>query len=76
MVKNPYLKVLVMEGYYDLATPFYAADYTIDHLDLSSTYRKNISTATYDSGHMVYIDTNSHAKMKKDLINFMEKSLP
>ena len=76
MVKNPYLKVLVMEGYYDLATPFYAADYTIDHLDLSPTYRKNFSVATYDSGHMVYIDTNSHAKMKKDLINFMEKSLP
>jgi len=76
MVRNPYLKVLVMEGYYDLATPFYAADYTVDHLDLSPTYRKNISVATYDSGHMVYIDANSHNKMKKDLVNFMDKSLP
>src|SRR5438105_91618 len=51
IVKNPYLKVLVMEGYYDLATPFYAADYTMDHLDLNPNYRKNISFATYDSGH-------------------------
>jgi len=76
IVKNPYLKVLVMEGYYDLATPFYAADYTMDHLDLNPNYRKNLSFATYDSGHMVYIETNSHAKMKKDLVTFMEKSLP
>ena len=76
LVKNPYLKVLVMEGYYDLATPFYAADYSMDHLDLAPTYRKNISFSTYDSGHMVYIDTNSHAKMKSDQVNFMEKSLP
>jgi len=76
IVKNPYLKVLVMEGYYDLATPFYAADYTMDHLDLNPNYRKNISFATYDSGHMVYIEANSHAKMKKDLVTFMEKSLP
>jgi carboxypeptidase C (cathepsin A) len=76
MVKNPYLKVLVMEGYYDLATPFYAADYTMDHLDLTSTYRKNISFARYDSGHMVYIETSSLIKMKKDLVAFMESAMP
>ena len=76
LVKNPYLKVLVMEGYYDLATPFYAADYSMDHLDLAPTYRKNLSFAAYNSGHMVYIDSNSHAKMKADQVNFMEKSLP
>ena len=46
IVKNPYLKVLVMEGFYDLATPFYAADYTVDHLNLGPQYRKNISFAT------------------------------
>ena len=50
IVKNPYLKVLVMEGFYDLATPFYAADYTVDHLNLSPQYRKNISFATYGAG--------------------------
>jgi carboxypeptidase C (cathepsin A) len=76
LVKNPYLKVLVMEGYYDLATPFYAADYSMDHLNLAPAYRKNISFATYDSGHMVYVDSNMHAKMKSDQVNFMEKSLP
>jgi carboxypeptidase C (cathepsin A) len=76
MVKNPYLKVLVMEGYYDLATPYYAANYSVDHLDLAPEYRKNISYATYEAGHMVYVDNTSHAKMKRDLVEFMQKCLP
>jgi carboxypeptidase C (cathepsin A) len=75
LVKNPYLKVLVMEGYYDLATPYAAANYSIDHLDLGPDYRKNVSFATYESGHMVYIESGSHAKMKRDLVEFMERSL-
>ena len=75
MIKNPYMKILVMEGYYDLATPFAAADWTMDHLDLDSKYRQNVSYATYNSGHMVYIDRAEHDKMKKDLVNFMEKCL-
>ncbi len=74
LTKNPYLKVLVMEGYYDLATPYAAANYTFDHLDLPPDYRKNISYATYESGHMVYVDGPSGAKMKKDLVEFMERS--
>jgi carboxypeptidase C (cathepsin A) len=76
LVKNPYLKVLVMEGYYDLATPYYAANYSIDHLDLGPDYRKNISFATYEAGHMVYVDSASHVKMKRDLMEFMRKCLP
>jgi carboxypeptidase C (cathepsin A) len=75
MVKNPYLKVLVMEGYYDLATPYAAANYSIDHLDLGPEYRKNVSFATYESGHMVYVESGAHAKMKRDLVEFMERSL-
>jgi carboxypeptidase C (cathepsin A) len=75
IVKNPYLKVLVMEGLYDLATPFYAADYTIDHLDLSPQYRKNISFATYGAGHMVYLPADGLKKMKNDEAGFMDKAL-
>jgi len=75
IVKNPYLKVLVMEGFYDLATPFYAADYTIDHLNLSPQYRKNISFATYEAGHMVYLPTDGLKKLKRDEAGFMDKSL-
>jgi carboxypeptidase C (cathepsin A) len=76
ITKNKYLKVLVMQGYYDLATPFYAAEYSMDHLDLSPEYRKNLSFSTYDAGHMVYVDTDSLAKFKRDLASFIDKSLP
>jgi len=75
MIKNPYMKILVLEGYYDLATPFAAANWTMDHLNLDAKYRQNVSFATFNSGHMVYIDRAEHDKMKKDLVDFMEKCL-
>lgn len=74
MVKDHYLRILNMEGYYDLATPYLAAWYTFDHLDLPPEYRKNISHAQYESGHMVYLDSKAHAKLKRDFANFIEET--
>jgi carboxypeptidase C (cathepsin A) len=67
MAKNKFLKVMAMEGMYDLATPFYASTYTFQHLRLNADYRKNISFADFKSGHMVYTDAVASAEMKRAL---------
>jgi len=73
MIKDPYLKVQVMEGYYDLATPYYAANFTMNHMDLPPSYRKNIQYATYDSGHMVYLNIKALAKLQTDYEHFIDE---
>ncbi len=75
MAKNPYMKVFVAAGYYDMATPFYAAEYTISALNLDSTLRKNVSFAYYESGHMMYIEKRSLKKLKDDAAFFIQQSL-
>ncbi|HKR86326.1 MAG TPA: hypothetical protein VJS37_19350 [Terriglobales bacterium] len=75
IVRNPFLKILVMEGYYDLATPYYGANFTMQHLDLSEKFRSQVSYATYDAGHMVYLPTDQLKKMKSDESKFVEGAL-
>jgi carboxypeptidase C (cathepsin A) len=73
--KNPYMKVLVAEGWYDEATPLLAIEYTLAHMGLAPEARKNISTAQYPAGHMVYIQTQSLNKLKQDVVSMMQQAL-
>jgi carboxypeptidase C (cathepsin A) len=68
------MKVLVQQGYYDLATPHLATEYFIDHMDITDDQRKNISIAYYEAGHMMYIHEPSLVKYKEDLAGFVRDS--
>jgi carboxypeptidase C (cathepsin A) len=76
MVKNPYMKVMVAASYFDLATPYYAVEYTFSHMGLSPEMHKNISWDFYQAGHMLYIDSDSHSKLKHDFTEFLSSALP
>jgi len=71
MKTNPNLKVFLNGGYYDLATPYYAADYEMHHLPIPSTLEKNISYAWYPSGHMVYAHEESLKELHDNVAKFI-----
>lgn len=75
LVENPYLRVMVAEGYYDLATPFFEVEYTLDHLQLEPQYQNHIVQRHYESGHMIYISTPSRDKLTADVKAFMASCL-
>lgn len=73
--KNPSMKVFVASGYYDLATPYYATKYTLNHMGLDPSMAKNVSTGEYEAGHMMYIAVEELAKLKKDVAGFIKAAL-
>ena len=70
MAKNKDLKVWVICGYFDLATPFFAAEWVYDHIFLEPEYQKNLSFTYYPSGHMIYLHEPSLAQFRKDAENW------
>lgn len=75
LIQNPHLKVLVANGYYDLATPFFAAEYVADHLGVDRSLLGNISMTYYEGGHMMYLHEESRAKLRADLVAYFEETL-
>lgn len=75
MHANPHLRVLIMSGRYDLATPYFASDYTISHMQLDPAVRGNIRSASYDAGHMMYVREADLAKFREDYLRLMEEAL-
>lgn len=75
MINNPFMKVWIANGYYDMATPYYATRYTVDHMFLPPEIEKNILMTYYEAGHMMYIDTPSLKKFTQDFNSFIEKAI-
>lgn len=73
--QNPHLKLLSMNGYYDMATPFFGTEYDISHMNLEPDQRRNVSFTYYPSGHMVYLNPDALKQMVTDLDAFYDKAL-
>ena len=76
MTKNPFMKVHVFNGYYDLATPYFATNYTFSHMFLNDSLAENVSMSYYPAGHMMYIYQPSLVEMKRVVDAFIEEALP
>jgi carboxypeptidase C (cathepsin A) len=74
MVTNPHLHVEVENGLYDLATPFFATEFTMTHLGLPENLQKNIELKYYDAGHMMYLHEEDLAKLKGNIAAFLDNA--
>jgi len=75
MRQNPRMKILSVNGYYDLATPFHGAEYEFKHMALEPQLQSNIEYRYYPAGHMMYIDPVSADRLKADLSAFYAGAL-
>jgi carboxypeptidase C (cathepsin A) len=75
MVKNRYLRVFQANGYYDLATPYFATEYTFNHLGADAALTARVTMGYYDAGHMMYVHRPSLQKLKRDLAAFIQSGL-
>jgi carboxypeptidase C (cathepsin A) len=76
ITQNPYLKVIIANGYFDLATPFSATEYTVNHLGLEPHMRSNLQMTYYHAGHMMYVHDPSLHQLAQDLRQFVQQSVP
>ena len=74
MTRNPFMKVFVANGYYDLATPHYATEHHFNHMGLDPTVRDNVEMAYYEAGHMMYVHLESLAMLATDLRDFIART--
>lgn len=72
MGENPYLRVLVCGGRCDLVCPIDTIRYSLDHMSLAEAYRKNITYAEFDAGHMMYINQPDLRKLQSEIEKFVQ----
>ena len=73
--KNPFMKLFVGSGYFDLACPYFATQYTLNHMGLDEKEHQRISLGYYGAGHMMYIRDESLGELKRDVSAFMSNAL-
>jgi len=73
--KNPNLRVFSANGYFDLATPFFATEYDLSHMSLPPKLVGNVQFGYYPAGHMVYLNVDALKEMKADLAKFYSTSV-
>ena len=71
MRQNPYLKVLSLNGWYDMATPFFGTEYDLNHMMLEPAQQRNLEFRYYPSGHMVYLNPDALHSMRLDVERFI-----
>ncbi|MCL4522815.1 MAG: peptidase S10 [Acidobacteria bacterium] len=74
MITNPRLLVQVENGYYDMATPFFATEFTFTHLGLPADLQKNIKLNYYDAGHMMYLQDSDRVSLHKHVSDFIDRA--
>jgi len=74
LINNPHLQVQVETGYFDMATPFFATEYTMDHLGLPGKLRDQIHIEYYTAGHMMYLHAADLANLGKNVAAFIESA--
>jgi carboxypeptidase C (cathepsin A) len=74
LTRNPFLKIHVSSGYFDLATPWLATQYTFHHLAIDPVLEKNITLDSYTAGHMMYLNQPDLKKQKSDLSKFIRSA--
>ena len=72
--RDPNMKVLILNGIFDLATVFYGVEYSIDHLGLTPEIKDNIIMKYYEASHMKYTHPPSMEKFKSDVARFIKES--
>ena len=75
MRTNPYLKVLSLNGYYDMATPFFGTEYDLNHMMLEPSQQRNLEFRYYPAGHMVYLNPDALHQMRIDVQNFVREAV-
>jgi len=74
IAKNPYMKTFVAQGYFDLATPHFATQYMLTHMNVDPELRSNITTRFYEAGHMFYLDRRSLEAFRGHVAEFVKQS--